>query len=106
MLRVLGYAPCQHDFCTATGTVPLTGTAILRIEDGSGGSIQTFQQEFAGLAPEGIEPFDAAWDTAGIERGPYRLIGYALYKGTSTGPAVLNLHTATRIYLPLVVKDR
>jgi hypothetical protein len=44
-------------------------------------------------------------DIAGIERGPYHLIGYALCEGTSTRPAVLNLHTATRIYLPLVVKD-
>jgi hypothetical protein len=101
----LDYAPCQHDFCTAIGTVPLTGTAILRIEDGSGSPIQTFHQEFRGLAPEGIAPFDATWDTSGIEAGPYRLIGYALYEGTSTSPAVLNLHTATRVYLPLVLKE-
>jgi hypothetical protein len=39
-----------------TGTVPLTGTAILRIEDGDGGPIQTFQQEFGGLAPRESKP--------------------------------------------------
>ena len=87
-----------------TGTVPLTGTAILRIEDGDGGPIQTFQQEFGGLAPEGIKAVDVVWDTAGNEANPYRLIGYALYEGTSTGPAILNLHTATRIYLPFILK--
>jgi hypothetical protein len=27
------------------------------------------------------------------------------YEGTSTSPAVLNLHTATRVYLPLVLKE-
>ena len=74
-------------------TVPVRGTAILRVEDGSGGPIQTFQQEFGGLAPEGIEP------------GLYRLIGYVLYEGESTSPAVLTLHTATRIYQPLILKS-
>ena len=88
-----------------SGTVSVRGTAILRVEDGSGGAIQTFQQEFGGLAAEGSFPFDATWDTTGIEPGLYRLIGYALYKGENTSPAILTLHTATRIYQPLVLKS-
>jgi hypothetical protein len=88
-----------------TGTVPITGTAVIQIKDETGETIETFRHEVTNLAPEDAVSLDDGWDTSGADRGSYSVIGYVLYDSRSAGPEVVIVGTETYIYLPLVMKS-
>jgi hypothetical protein len=86
-----------------TGTVPITGTAIIQVETGDGLTVtQTFAHDVVDLAPDGEIRFDDVWDTSGVAEGDYRIVGYVLYDAATTGLASVTVGTRARLYLPLV----
>ncbi len=87
-----------------TGTLPITGTAVIQAQDAAGVVVRTFTHEIADLPPAQVIQFDDQWDTAGRSAGAYRVIGYVRFAGQATEPAIMTLHTPRRTYLPLVLK--
>ncbi len=52
-----------------TGTVPLTGTTVVRIQTKVGEMVQGFSHDYGNLAPGSRVSFADAWDTLGAARG-------------------------------------
>jgi len=73
------------------GQESISGIAIIRVEDESGGIVQEFAQEFTGLAPAEVVTFNNTWDTADIQNGSYDVVGYVLYDGKSTDLATVSV---------------
>ena len=87
-----------------TGTVPVTGTAVIQVQDASGDVVEAFRHDVESLAPDGTVSFDDNWDSSGAQKGDYTVIGYVLYDSKSTAPQVASITTIARIYLPLVLR--
>jgi hypothetical protein len=88
-----------------TGTVPLTGTAIIQVQDGAGEVVEQFDHSFEDLAPGNSLSFDEGWDTTGIGLGTYQVIGYVSYDARITEPRIVVVSNQRRVYLPLVLRD-
>lgn len=87
-----------------TGTVPLTGTAVVQVQAEVGEVIQEFSHDYSNLAPGNKVTFADAWDTAGAGSGSYRTVAYVLYESTATEPHVVSVRTRRSLYLPLILK--
>jgi hypothetical protein len=87
-----------------TGSLDLTGAAVIKVRDVEGTVVEEFEQAFSELAPGATVTLDADWDTTGLARGDYALVGYALYDGTATEPEVVTVSTERRIYLPILYR--
>ncbi len=89
-----------------TGTVLVTGTAIIRVQPtDSVTATATFTHTVANLAPAEAITFDDAWDTTGAAEGDYRILGYVQYDARTTAPKVITVSTERRVYLPLIVRN-
>jgi hypothetical protein len=86
-----------------TGTIPITNTAIIEVQDKDGEVVQEFRHDLAGVAPASAVGFDDAWDTSGAAGGPYVVVGYALYDAKTTSPVGVLVTARARIYLPVVI---
>lgn len=69
-----------------TGTVVISGTAVIKVQDSDGETVKEFKHDVADLAPDASTSFDDVWDTSGVEEGRYGLVGYVLYDGAATHP--------------------
>jgi len=87
-----------------TGTVDLSGTAVIRVQDG-GGTVQEFQGALNALSPGESASFEQVWDTSGMSEGPYNVVGYVLYAGRATEPLAVIVGPGQPIYLPLVLRS-
>jgi hypothetical protein len=87
------------------GTVPITGTAVIQVQDETGGIAQEFRHDVVNLAPASSIAFDDAWHTSGASEGPYRIVGYVLYDSRATSIEVVTVSTEAYIYLPLVLRN-
>lgn len=87
-----------------TGTVPLTGTAIVQIQTDAGEVVQEFSHDYGDLLPGHTISFSDVWDTSGAAMGGYRALGYVLYESTATEPRVASVRTRRLLYLPLILK--
>lgn len=88
-----------------TGTVPITGTAVIKVQDETGEIVQEFRHDVANLAPANSISFDDVWDTSGAEEGTYGIVGYVLYDSMATDPMIAVVSTEARTYLPIVLKN-
>jgi hypothetical protein len=88
-----------------TGTVPITGTAVIQVQDGGSEVVETFSHAVANLALADAVSFEDGWDTSGAAGGTYRILGYVLYDAKATKPKIVNVSTKVRIYLPLILKN-
>jgi len=89
-----------------TGTVPITGTAMIRVQSSDGlTTTAEFTHTIANLSPAHAVTVDDAWDTAGAEEGFYRIVGYVLYDAKATSPRTVVVSTEARIYLPIIMKN-
>ena len=79
-----------------TGTVPITGTAEIRVRSDDGPMAAIFAQPFSDLAPGVTTDFDASWDTSGLPSGIYRATGTARFAGQTAAPA----HAEIELLLP------
>ena len=86
-----------------TGTVPLTGTTVVRIQTEVGEMVQEFSHDYGNLAPGSRVSFADVWDTLGAARGDYRVVAYVLYDSTATEPRVAIVGTGRSVYLPLIL---
>ena len=86
-----------------TGTVPITGTTVIEVQDENSQVIQEFRHEFSDLAPASSVRFDEGWDTSGTEVGTFSIVGYTLYGGKSSAGVVV-VSSLRRVYLPLVLR--
>lgn len=88
-----------------TGTVPLTGTAIIRVQDDAGGIVEKFSHDVTNLAVAESIRFEDAWDTSGAEEGAFTVLGYVLYDSRATSIETVAVGTEAYIYLPLVLRS-
>jgi hypothetical protein len=88
-----------------TGTVPLTGTAIIRVQDDAGEVVEEFSHDVANLAVAESIRFDDAWDTFGAAEGAFTVIGYVLYDSRATSIGTVVVSTEAYIYLPMILKS-
>jgi hypothetical protein len=88
-----------------TGTVPLTGTALMQIRTAAGASVQEMTHDFSALAPGHSVNFADTWDTTGAAPGGYRIAAQVLYESTATEPRVLSVRAGRAVYLPLILRE-
>jgi uncharacterized repeat protein (TIGR01451 family) len=90
-----------------TGTVPITGTAVLQVLAADTLSVTaSFTRTLAGVAVGATAPFDAAWDTTGASGSRYAVRGTVLFDGQATAPRSVMVGTGGGgIYLPLVLRQ-
>jgi len=91
-----------------TGTLNLSGTAVVSVQDGAGGSVCEFQHEVMGLAPGRVEHYEDVWDTTGQQDGSYTIVGHLRYDSAASTPVTVTVSagvsTEERLYLPVVVR--
>jgi len=87
------------------GTVPITGTLVVQIQDEGEEIVAEFSEPFAGLEPGMGASMEAAWDTAGVGVGDFAVVGYGLYDGKGCEPVVISVGSGRRVYLPVVLKS-
>jgi len=87
-----------------TGTVPITGTAVIQVQDGGGEIVQAFNHAIGGLDPGQAVSLEEGWDTSGAAEGSYRILGYVLYDAKATQPVVATVRARARIYLPVIMR--
>ncbi|KPL19403.1 MAG: hypothetical protein AMJ93_13165, partial [Anaerolineae bacterium SM23_84] len=61
-----------------TGSVDLSPTAVIQVQDGGGVTVERLQGQLRPLEPGESASFEAVWDTSGIEAGSHTLVGYVL----------------------------
>jgi hypothetical protein len=67
-----------------TGTIPITGTAIMKVKDQSGNSLKEFKHPVTNLAATNSITFDDTWDTTTVPGALYTIIGYVLFDSKSS----------------------
>ena len=76
-----------------SGTVDLSGTIVIRIQNEDGEIVREFAHEITDLAPADTITFDETWDTSEVEDGSYHILGYILYNGMATDPRTARVST-------------
>jgi len=87
-----------------TGTMPITGTVVIRVQDDTGETVQEFKNSVSNLGPGNVAAINNVWDTTGATPGTYDIVGYALYESTATDPVTAQATARARVYLPLILK--
>ena len=89
-----------------TGTVPLTGTAVIWVQGTTAGRVRQFRHPFGSLPPGQKSIFRDTWSTAGMAPGSYTVVGYAEYDSQATEPVAIMVRGegAHTLQLPLVLK--
>jgi len=71
-----------------TGSMDITGSAIIRLQDENRATIEELREDFAALSPDSNITFSSQWQ-ATEDTG--RVVGYVLYDGKSTAPSMIDL---------------
>jgi hypothetical protein len=71
-----------------TGNAVLSGTAKIKIFGSEGYVIDEFEHNITELSPNKPMEFIEEWDTSKAEDSIYKIVGYVMYDGDSTIPAV------------------
>jgi hypothetical protein len=87
-----------------SGTVPLTGTLVVLIQDEGEEIVAEFTEPFAGVEPGRGASMEATWDTRGVGVGDFTAVGYGLYDGKGCEPVTVTVEAGRRVYLPLVIR--
>ena len=86
-----------------TGTVPITGTAIIQVQTGDGMTVtHTFAHDVINLGPGAEIHFDDVWDTTGVIARDYHILGYVAFDAQTSNIASASVGPWARIYLPLI----
>ncbi|MCJ7548706.1 MAG: C25 family cysteine peptidase, partial [Anaerolineae bacterium] len=89
-----------------TGTVPITGTAVIQVRPVDGiTTTAAFTQTLTNLAPGVSVVWDDTWDTTGAVAEAYGVLGYVTYNSMASEPVEILVQTKAYIYLPLVVRN-
>ncbi len=86
-----------------TGTVPISGTAVIQVFSYATGEVlDTFRQDVGPVAPGASMPISHNWTVPSKGFGLYKIGAYVLYNARSTEPLVAVVRSGRAIYLPLV----
>jgi hypothetical protein len=91
-----------------SGTVGVTGAAVIRVQNLAGETVQQFRHDITALAPGSSVQFDDHWETSTAQEGTYSILGYVLYDSAATDPSVAVVSTSRlgeRLYLPIITKS-
>jgi hypothetical protein len=86
-----------------TGTLPITGTAVIEVQDKNAQVVEEFRHDFGDLAPASAVRFDEGWDTSATEPATFSIVGTTLYGGKSSAGVVI-VSSLRRVYLPIVLR--
>lgn len=78
-----------------SGSLPTSGTAMIRIIHEEAGIVEEFDHEISNLLPEEEIRFHNAWDTTGREEGAYKISAIVRYEAEATDPKMIYLNTDT-----------
>ncbi len=78
-----------------TGSMDIIGSAIIRMQDKNGATIEEYIEEFTTLSPDNDMIFSASWEAAD-DAG--RVVGYVLYDGKATPPSMIDLKLESTDY--------
>ena len=67
-----------------TGTVDISGEAVLRVTDDQGSTVSESRLEVVSLPASGTVDITDGWDTSGAAPGEYDIVCYMLYNGQAT----------------------
>ena len=93
----------QYQF-TNTGTLPITGTAMIEVKNVASGEVEQLSQAINDLAPQGSIPVSVNWDTTGASAGDYKVVGYVLFGSQTTDPLVMIIRSYPKLYLPVIMR--
>ncbi len=89
-----------------SGSVTITGEAIIQVQTGSGLTVtQTFTHAVTALAPDATVVLNDLWDTTDAAEAEYRIIGYLKYDARTTEIETVYVATRAYVYLPLVLRQ-
>jgi hypothetical protein len=89
-----------------TGTVPISGTAFIRIQDTRTFSLAAvFTRTLDPLAPGSALAMNESWNTGADGGLNYRVVGYVKYGGAVSEASTVDLVARGRVYLPLVTRN-
>ncbi|MGC9445077.1 MAG: right-handed parallel beta-helix repeat-containing protein [Candidatus Methanospirareceae archaeon] len=81
-----------------TGTVDLTGTAVILVRNATGAEVMAFRHNVTDLIPLESVSFSDTWNTAAAAEGAYEIIGYVLYESTATDPVSASVRTTPGVF--------
>lgn len=85
-----------------TGTIAITGSAVILVRDESGTIVQKFTHEITDLHPGFDVSISDTWDTAAASEGTYGLLGYVSFDSMTSELVSIIVTTERKIYLPLM----
>jgi len=80
---------------TSTGTLPITGEAVIRVENDTGETLQKFSHEITDMSQGSTLNFLDEWDTSGLEEGVYRVVAYVSFDSKATNVVTLIISTSS-----------
>jgi hypothetical protein len=83
---------------TNSGSIDLDGTAVIKVLDANGETVQEFFHEMTNLAPGSTIGFNDTWETSAASPGPYHVMGFGYYDGGATEPAVELISTTNCLF--------
>lgn len=78
-----------------SGSLPIRGTAVLRVVDSRGTTVAEFTQPVTGLQPDEVTHLRGRWETSEATHGDYSAIGYLLFDSRATDPLTTNITTSS-----------
>ena len=88
-----------------TGSLPVTGTAIVHVKSEDGSTVvATYTHAVNDLAPGAGVTVQDDWDSSGASEETYLITGYVLYESKATPVESTTISTRVRVYLPLVLR--
>jgi hypothetical protein len=89
-----------------TGTVPITGTAVIQVYPVDVvTATTTFTHAVTNLLPGASVVLNDTWDTTGATADAYRIVGYVNFNSMASAPKDVFVSTRAYIYLPLVLRN-
>ena len=75
------------------GSLSVSGTVIMKVQDETGQLVQTFRNDFAELPENDSLSIVNEWDSSEAAGGSYQVIGYVLFNSKSNDPATAVVST-------------
>jgi len=88
-----------------TGSVAISGTIVIQVQEGSGAVVYASEKAVAGLAAGNSVTVEAAWNTVAVQSGSYRAVGYMRYGAAATDPVTADLRARSHLYLPVILRE-
>ncbi len=85
-----------------TGSVPITGTAVIHVEGLASGSLAEFQVPVEDLLPDASKHIGVLWDSSNQQLEDFQVTAFVQYAGQSTPPLTKVMQTTLKSHLPVI----